>query len=49
MNMSSFMFLLLRFFFNVFIVNFKQISHPDLLLSIISLVLRPEEATKGVL
>ena len=37
------------FFFNVFIVSFKQISHLDLLLSVISFVLSPEEATRGVL
>ena len=36
-------------FFDVFIFNFKQISHLDLLLSIISFVLTAEEATRGVL
>ena len=51
MNMSLFtaMFLLLRFFFNVFIVNFERISHLDLLLSVISFVLSPEEATRDVI
>ena len=56
MNMSLFtaMLLFYDFFFDVFIVNFKQISHLDLLLSVISFVLSPEEATevffiKGVL
>ena len=36
-------------FFEVFIVNFKQTSHLDLLLSVIRFVLSPEEATRGVL
>ena len=51
MNMSLFtaMLLFYDFFFDVFIVNFKQISHLDLLLSDISFVLSPEEATRGVL
>ena len=51
MNMSLFtaMFLLLRFFFNVFIVNFERISDLDPLLSVISFVLSPEEATRDVI
>ena len=38
-----------NFFFDVFIVNFKQTSHLDLLLSVISFVLSPKETTSGVL
>ena len=37
------------FFFEVFLVNFKQILDLDLLLSVIRFVLSPEEATRGVL
>ena len=51
MNMHLFpaMFLLLRFLFRCTIISFKQISHLDLLLSVISFVLSLEEATRGVL
>ena len=41
--------LLLQFFSHVFIVSFKQISHLDLQLSVISFALSPEEATRAVL
>ena len=37
------------FFCEVFIVNFKQISRLDLLLSVIGFVLSSDEATRGVL
>ena len=37
------------FFFDVFIFNFKQILLLDLLFSVISFVLTPEAATRGVL
>ena len=36
-----------NFFFDTFIVNFKQVSNLDLLLSVISFVLSPEEAARG--
>ena len=51
MNMSLFTVMLLfyNFFFDVFIVNFKQILHLDLLFSVTSSVLSPEAATRGVL
>ena len=57
MNMSllTAMFLLLRFLFQCLYCQFsEQISHLDLLLSVISFVLSPEEATevffiKGIL
>ena len=54
MSLVTAMSLLLPFFFYVFIVNFKQISHLHLLLYFVSFVLSPEEATevffkKGVL
>ena len=46
MSLVTAMSLLLPFFFYVFIVNFKQISHLHLLLSFVSFVLSPEEATE---
>ena len=47
MNMSLFMFLVLRLLFRCLYFSFKQISNLDLPLSVTSFVLSPEEVLIG--